>query len=159
MNQTTEENKLPDYIQYVEKDQEIEMILRKEAVEKGEDPADFEGWAVILNRNFQKNVKLNMDIELDLDEMKEEFEEDGHFNRFLYKVIKFWEEYPWFFLSDNLDEMLFAEGGFDDWLSKRRERLIDNESDAVTEDVTEDEISEEQTDGRLDSKAEPLLHR
>lgn len=100
-----------------------------------------------------------MDIELDLDEMKEKFEEDGHFNRFLYRVIQFWEEYPWFFLSDNLDEILFAEGGFDDWLSKSRERLIDNESDAVTEDVTEDGISEEQTDGCLDSKAEPLLHR
>ena len=165
MNQITEENlkenykeeraalpahfKLPAHIQFVEKEQEIEMILIKEAIETGEksedvqeDPASFEEGAAILNRYFQKNVKLDIDTELDLEEMNEKFEENSYLNRFLYRVLQLWEQYTWFFVSDNLDEVLFAEGGFDDWLSKREESLISDVSDECS-----------------GSKEEPLLHR
>lgn len=124
-----------------------------------EDPASFEEGAAILNRYFQKNVKLDIDTELDLEEMNEKFEENSYLNRFLYRVLQLWEQYTWFFVSDNLDEVLFAEGGFDDWLSKREESLISDVSDTESENEAGDVISEEQTDECSGSKEEPLLHR
>lgn len=91
--------------------------------------------------------------------MNEKFEENSYLNRFLYRVLQLWEQYTWFFVSDNLDEVLFAEGGFDDWLSKREESLISDVSDTESENEAGDVISEEQTDECSGSKEEPLLHR
>ena len=81
-----------------------------------------EGWAVILNRYFHKNVILNLDMQSDPEEMN--WKGNGHLNRFLYRVMRFWEQYSWFYLSENLEEILFAEGGFSDWLESNKEKLV-----------------------------------
>lgn len=156
---------LPDHIRFVEKDQEIEMILTKEAIGKGEkienmqeDAAAFEGWAVILNRFFQKNIKLDIAVELEIEELQGKFKGNGHFNRFLYRVLRFWEQYSWFFLSDNLDEILFAEGGFNDWLSMNKDHLTNNvpgtESKKEAEDM--DKISEKWIERTMTGKESVL---
>lgn len=134
--------KLPGNIEFLEREQEIEMILKEEAAGKGEhkknmqeDDAAFEGWAVILNRYFHKNVILNLDMQSDPEEMN--WKGNGHLNRFLYRVMRFWEQYSWFYLSENLEEILFAEGGFSDWLESNKEKLVNNIPGMLTEETTE----------------------
>ena len=141
--------KLPGNIEFLEREREIEMILKEEAAGKGEnkknmqeDDAAFEGWAVILNRYFHKNVILNLDIQSDPEEMN--WKGNGHFNRFLYRVMRFWEQYSWFFLSEGLEAILFSEGGFSDWLESNKEKLVNNVPGMLTEEAKEntEKISE-----------------
>lgn len=125
---------LPADIKFVEKDTEIEMILQKEAIGKGKknknmqkDAAAFEGWAVILKRYFpEKNIKLEAAVELDLEEEKENFVGNGHFNRFLYRALRFQEQYRWFSLSLNLEKVIFGKDGFRDWIEENSQRLTNN---------------------------------
>ncbi len=151
--------KLPGNIKFLEREQEIEIILKEEAAGIGEkkmnmqeDAAAFEGWAVILNRYFHKNVILNLDMQSDPEEMKGKWKGNGHFNRFLYRVMRFWEQYSWFFLSESLEAVLFAEGGFSDWLDANKEKLVNNvpgmmaeDAEANTEKISENWIEKAMT--------------
>lgn len=158
--------KLPGNIKFIEREQEIEIILDKEAAGKGEDhknmqedTAAFEGWAVILYRYFQKNVVLDIEIETDSEEMEWKLEGNGHFNRFLYRVMRFWEQYSWFFLSEKLDAILFSEGGFSDWLESNKENLTNNIPDMPLgeEPAGKEKISENWVERAMAGKKSVLL--
>lgn len=155
--------KLPNGIKFVEKDMEmeIEMILQKEAIENKnmqEDQAAFEGWAVILRRYLKKNIKLKVDVELDLEEEKQNFVGNGHFNRFLYRALRFQEQYRWFSLSSNLEKIIF---GFRDWMKKNSTQLTNNipmpeRSSAKSTEKT-DQICESRIE-RIMAGQESILH-
>lgn len=160
----SEHIKLPSDIIFVEKEEKIEMILKEEAIGKGEknenmqdNPAAFEGWAVVLRRYFKKDIKLGIAVSLNFEELKGKFEGNGHFNRFLYRVLRFQEQYGWFSLSEDLKTIISADDGFDDWLKENGESFVNNVPLQDNKESNNDKISENWVERMLAGK-ESILH-
>lgn len=96
---------------------EITLILKPEAVGLAKDnknmqdnAACFEGWAVALKAK-SKDLKIILKVESDLHEFKIEedgtVKENGHYGRFLYRALRFSEQYEsWFSLEESLDRVV-----------------------------------------------------
>lgn len=148
---------LPSQIKFVEKEGKIEMLLMEDAIGKGakninmqKDPAAFEGWAVILRRYLGKDIKLDIAFPLNLEELNGEFEGNGHYKRFLYRVLRFKEQYSkWFSLSENLNTFLISEGGFCKWLKENGKDFTNNVPLKEKAVPSNDKISENWVEGTL----------
>lgn len=70
------------------------------------DDAAFEGWAVCLMAWLPEKVQRVM---LDWDEPEDK---NGHYNRFMYRVFKFTNSYPWLIIPENKKRLVseFAKG-------------------------------------------------
>lgn len=69
--------------------------------------ACFEAWCLIIKA---KTNKSKLEIELDVKDIKEadydgKLPKNGHWGRFLYRILKFSEQYNWFKLSPILDNL------------------------------------------------------
>ena len=118
---------LPQYISFTIKDKKLCLnIEEQEGVCNGEkvienatcknmqsDNAAFEGWAICLKAWLPEKietVELKWDVPHDIDEKDNKW---CHYRRFLYRVLRFSEQYDWFIISpdnslevDNLKNIL-----------------------------------------------------
>jgi len=107
--------RLPENVDFLEleKTGEIELVLKQRSIglpegEKGpfnmqEDGAAFEAWALFIKAYGGRRVKLSVEKSEDITQNNDEIEKPGHYNRFLYRALKFSEQYgEWFSLSNDL---------------------------------------------------------
>ncbi len=100
----------------------------------------FEGWAIVAHVCSEKNVILSVNNYSCFPKDKDRYVGHSHFSRFLYRIMKFTEQYKWF----DVDELLKEEvGNFKDFLD--RVDLINNIPTKKAEDTEriEDENSVE----------------
>ncbi|SES96098.1 hypothetical protein SAMN04487771_1002107 [[Clostridium] aminophilum] len=103
----------------------------------------FEGWAIVAHICSQKDVVLKVNKITSFP--KDSFIGHGHFNRFIYRIMKFSEQYNWF----SVDSPLEAEiNRFRDFIDKNV--LVNNkptkeaeESDRIDENSIEKKLSED----------------
>jgi hypothetical protein len=96
--------KLPSNITFKGQYEKVEIILTLKAAGVGKDPhnmqtdeAAFEAWALFIH------VHCGYGIQLSLAEITKDTYGSGHYHRFLYRALKFSEQYKkWFELSDDL---------------------------------------------------------
>ena len=102
--------KLPEGINFInESDSKYRMILNARKVQDENMQVDdnaFEGWAVCAYIALKD--KINTKIILDVNEVFEfeQFENNGHLNRFLYRAMRFSEQYEWLELSQYLQDQI-----------------------------------------------------
>ena len=63
----------------------------------------FEGWSLALYA-MDENLKITLDVDGNFKSEAFEGEKRGHFNRFLYRALRFSEQYDWLALSDELND-------------------------------------------------------
>ena len=79
----------------------VRLCLTAEAVEKNmqSNSAAFEGWALLIH----VYCKFHVELDLDLEHAPSEQPARGHYQRFLYRALKFSQQYSsWFSLSERL---------------------------------------------------------
>lgn len=111
--------KLPEGITFEKSNPGLIMRLEAQAIGKAEKPynmqengACFEGWATVIYTHYLKphndstgeNKKIILDVDSKLDEIKKFDNSLGHYQRFLYRAMRFSEEYDWLLLSYNIIE-------------------------------------------------------
>ena len=105
----------------------VTLILGKKAIGAADkdnknmqdNAACFEGWAVAL-RAAKNNMKIILKVESGLHDFKIEedgtINENGHYGRFLYRALRFWEQYGgkggWFELDSTLEGVVNAFSAF-----------------------------------------------
>lgn len=104
----------------LEDNKKCTIILKEEYVKNKnmqENANAFEGWAVAIHFAMKTSQKYIGDkIILDIDQdVNKESHETRHWRRFLYRALRFKQQYEWFTLSDNLD---YATKKFDETLKK-----------------------------------------
>lgn len=113
------------------------------AVNMQDNAAAFEAWCFIIKAYTNiKNLKIMLDIMLDIDGVVNDRyvggrPSNGHLGRFLYRILKFKEQYgtckeqygTWFVLSDELEAM---RKSFADFLSSGK--FVNNEPSKEAED-------------------------
>lgn len=101
-----------DYLDY-SKPPKLVMTLTQEAaglsnpINMQDTRACFEAWCLIIKA---KTNKSKLEIELDVKDIKEadydgKLPKNGHWGRFLYRILKFSEQYNWFELSSTLGKI------------------------------------------------------
>lgn len=83
-------------------------IGKGDAVNMQDNAAAFEAWCFIIKAKTSiDDLKIKLDVEgLTSDMYDKDIHSTGHFGRFLYRILKFKEQYgTWFFLSDELEDM------------------------------------------------------
>ena len=144
---------LPDAIHFSVDENEnccrmVLQCLKVRSVNMQDDSAAFEGWAVAMHLSLKKPGK----VILDLDEEPEHpssYRGQGHLARFLYRALRFSEQYKeWFQLSDRLNREVQC---FSEYLGKNtftnnpplREARVKNETEkgTATESVVETKLS------------------
>ncbi len=107
---------LPRDIEFEIVDNSVKMTLNMRAIGISQKPynmqhntASFEGWASVIYTHYlkQKNFeeeggKIILDTEVKLDNIEKFDNKLGHYQRFLYRAMRFSDEYDWLVLSDNL---------------------------------------------------------
>lgn len=101
--------KIPKTIGILETDEKIQLILDAKNVqdENMQAPGNaFEGWLFILKKlELGKTITLSLNGELNDGILNEkEYMRKGHLCRFLYRVMKFEQQYEWCDLSDYLSD-------------------------------------------------------
>ena len=79
----------------------VRLCLTAETVEKNmqSNSAAFEGWALLIH----VYCKFHVELDLDLEHAPSEQPARGHYQRFLYRALKFSQQYSsWFSLSERL---------------------------------------------------------
>lgn len=131
--------RLPQNIWLEEIENGIKMSLSMASVGKGKDKflnmqdnaAAFEGWAAVIyahyltpiNRKDSGKRKIILGLQEKSEDVHNIDENQGHYNRFLYRAMKFTEEYSeWIELDSNL---LTIVEYFKEWFEK--ENFINNE--------------------------------
>lgn len=104
-----------DYINFKKDGKTIRMVLNPRACGYGQkyenmqnNMSCFEGWAIVI-RLYCKNMEdWNGNIILDVDvEMLPDFSlGKGHYGRFLYRVLRFSEQYEWFSIDAKISAVL-----------------------------------------------------
>lgn len=97
--------KLPGNAQFIlennEKDCRIKLNPQKVQTENMQTNANaFEAWAVALYIALNESGKIILDVDGEFDPM--EYEQNGHWGRFLYRALRFSEQYEWFILADKV---------------------------------------------------------
>lgn len=103
-----------------------------DAVNMQDNAAAFEAWCFIIKAYTNiKNLKIMLDIDgVVNDRYVGGIPSNGHLGRFLYRILKFKEQYgKWFFLSDVLEAM---RKNFADFLSSGK--FVNNEPSKEAED-------------------------
>lgn len=97
--------------------------------------AAFEGWAAAIYAHYGKEngKKIKLDAEF---ELEKNFEGKGHYDRFLYRVLRFSEQYEWFVLSEKLEEVKTAFAGF---IYDNKMKLTNNYPDSKGKEPDEQE--------------------
>lgn len=136
----------PESITFEENDEKKTIILRlsEEAVGTNMqgDKAAFEGWALLLYTHyikekddyaqFKDEYRIILDLEINAyDFIKNAYDQSCrpytpneyvnfrlHYNRFLYRALRFSQQYKWFSLSNRLAELVQS---FDNYLSEKKE--------------------------------------
>ncbi len=83
-------------------------IGKGDAVNMQDNAAAFEAWCFIIKAKTSiDDLKIKLDVEgLTSDMYDKDIPSTGHFGRFLYRILKFKEQYgTWFFLSNELEDM------------------------------------------------------
>ena len=111
----------------------------------------FEGWACAIRAKENKEVVLDVDketiSEICLNDSEYTAAGNGHICRFLYRVIKFQEQYKWFSLTENLKGIV---KDFNDYLSKKDISFVNNpptkdaEDNSNKENLIESKLAEKQ---------------
>jgi hypothetical protein len=81
----------------------------------------FEGWAIVAHACIKKDVVLYVNDCSCFP--KDGYIGHGHYNRFLYRIMKFKEQYEWFKLEDSLGK---KADDFRDYLKKEKGFLVNN---------------------------------
>ena len=103
-----------------------------DSVNMQDNAAAFEAWCFIIKAKTSiDDLKIKLDVEgLTSDMYDKDIPSTGHFGRFLYRILKFKEQYgTWFFLSDELEDM---RKNFADFLSSGK--FVNNEPSKEAED-------------------------
>lgn len=120
--------------------------------------AAFEGWAVAIYAHYVRKesnpyqfIELDIDSEINIEEVDFQNNQCGHYARFLYRILRFHEQYDWFKLSDKLEK---AKEKFEEFL--KSSVLINNypktegkEADTI-EDDTEDDTEQSMTEHKVE---------
>lgn len=98
--------KLPSDVQFIiennERDCRIILNPQKVQTENMQTNANaFEAWAVALYIALNENGIIILDVDGEFTSM--EYEQNGHWGRFLYRALRFSEQYEWFKLSDKVE--------------------------------------------------------
>lgn len=107
-------------------------LVKGDYVNMQDNAAAFEAWCFIIKA--YTNIK-NLEIKLDIDGVVNdryvgEIPSNGHLGRFLYRILKFKEQYEWFLLSDVLEAM---RKNFADFL-RSNDKFVNNEPSKEAED-------------------------
>lgn len=87
-----------------------------------EDAACFEGWTAIFH-SLDKELKITLNAEIKLPPYERKTE-NVHYARFLYRALRFSEQYKsWFFLSENVID---AVNSFEYFLTDKKGKLLNN---------------------------------
>lgn len=95
---------LPSTIDYDEIGDSLAMYVRHPDKNMQEDASAFEAWALALKAVGYETVKLDWDSS-----QKRNKTQLRHYNRFLYRVEKFKELYPWFEHKEVSTDHIFGE--------------------------------------------------
>jgi len=93
---------IPSNLKIEEDDEVVRITLNANKIRDKnmqESGNDFEGWCIATYACAQKIVIMGVDDEISIDG---EYHGIGHLCRFLYRAMKFSEQYKWFLLSENL---------------------------------------------------------
>ena len=98
--------KLPSNVQFIlennERDCRIKLNPQKVQTENMQTDANaFEAWAVALHIALNESGMIILDVDGEFTSM--EYEQNGHWGRFLYRALRFSEQYEWFALSDKVE--------------------------------------------------------
>jgi len=102
-------NGIPSQITFTEDGNKLIMTLSPKGIglangkslNMQEDGAAFEGWALIIySKNDYSEIVLDAEMNTGMDKLPDSRFEFGHYNRFLYRAMRFSEYYDWFSLSD-----------------------------------------------------------
>lgn len=120
--------KWPKGITVEKKNGEITITLSHTAAGLGEkyknmqeDAACFEGWSAIF-RSLDNNLKINLNAEKELPKYSQG-ENEVHYARFLYRALRFSQQYSWFHLSENVRG---AVNSFEYFLTGKKGNLLNN---------------------------------
>lgn len=104
--------KLPRTINFAERDGAVTITLNKKAIGFDENPynmqsdaAAFEGWALALYVHLL-HEKGTITLHAPVPAYRKFDEKYGHFYRFLYRVLRFSEQFPWFRPAPELREVV-----------------------------------------------------
>lgn len=98
-------NQIPKSITIDSKDNIVTISLNgKKVVEDNMQVTGnaFEGWAIVARVCSKKNVKLSVDGYISFP--TDGFIGHGHYSRFIYRIMKFKEQYSWFEVDDCLQK-------------------------------------------------------
>ena len=110
--------KIPSNLKIEEDGETVRITLNAKRIQEKnmQEPGnDFEGWAIATYACAQKKVVLCVDGDFGISEA--EYIGKGHLCRFLYRVMKFSEQYKWVQLSEGLKNEL---GKFKSYLQAHR---------------------------------------
>lgn len=98
--------RLPENVQFIlennERDCRIKLNPQKVQTENLQTNANaFEAWAVALHVALNESGMIILDVDGQFTPM--EYEKNGHWGRFLYRALRFSEQYEWFTLSDKVE--------------------------------------------------------
>lgn len=101
--------RLPGNVQFIiennERDCRIKLNPQKVQTENMQTNANaFEAWAVALHIALNESGMIILDVDGEFAPM--EYGKNGHWGRFLYRALRFSEQYEWFILSDKVDEQV-----------------------------------------------------
>lgn len=118
--------KWPKGITIEKKNGEITITLSNTAAGLGEkyknmqeDAACFEGWSAIF-RSLDNNLKITLNAEKELPQYSQK---EVHYARFLYRALRFSQQYSWFHLSENVRG---AVNSFEYFLTGKNGNLLNN---------------------------------
>ncbi len=118
--------------------------------------AAFEGWAFAIHTHYAKD---NYQIELDLtqkDYSKIPTDNDylgrgrnGHINRFLYRVLRFIEQYEWFSVADKLKSIVEQ---YERYLNDNGKTFVNNSPDSKEAKDSINKLSESFIENLIEKK-------
>ncbi len=123
--------RLPSDVEFVLENSERDCRIKldhKKVQEKNMqiDANAFEAWAVALYIALNESGKIILDVDEKFEPM--EYEGNGHWGRFLYRALRFSEQYEWFELADKVEVHV-----------KKFEAYLNNESNIFTNNLPKGE--------------------
>lgn len=113
---------LPAELQFVEIDESISLVMCSEKIINGnmqEAVNSFEAWSIAIYLATGKRIILDVNKHLNYDK----YENQKHLGRFLYRALRFNEQYSWFSLSPYLENEVSK---FNEYLNDANNKFINN---------------------------------
>lgn len=139
---------------------------RRDVCNMQDDAAAFEGWAFVIYTYFgkKKNLKVQLALKEEAWEKVQNFMdmgkylgERGHYYRFLYRALRFSEQYSWFYLEEKLDGVVrkfhdYLKGGIiftNNYPNGEKEiSITGSENENHIEDLFSDVVWQESVEGK-----------